>query len=86
MFINGKDGLHYEGKHYYSLLEGKTSNGYTSDILFIYREATEQELANNYVGEVVTWLYGATNLNALKGIIEYEIKKYEEKEDEYEII
>lgn len=87
MFVEERSGLSYVGKHHYSLLEGKTSKGYTSDILFIYRDTTEEELKNGFSGEIVTWIYGASNLEALKGIIQYEIKKYEEKDEEdYEII
>ena len=70
--------LYYEtDKHIYSLLEGKTNNGLTSDIIFIFKEPTMDELGNNYTGEVIGYVYGG--FNELTGI-EETIKDYEKKE------
>ncbi len=60
----------------YSLLEGVTNKGNTSDIVFIFREATPDEMDNDYYGEVIDWVYdGFANLE----FVEQKIKEYEEK-------
>lgn len=61
----------------YSLLEGKTDNGKTSDIVFIFREATEEDHDKGFYGEVVNWKYGGfQDLKFLEeDIIDYEIKR-----------
>lgn len=78
MFKRDKGGsLYYEGKYAkYSLLEGITDNKLTSDIVFIFREPTEEQIiSENYVGEVIGFVYGAfEDLSA----IEDTIKRYEE--------
>lgn len=70
--------LYYESKSgiEYSLLEGKTDNGKTSDIVFIFREATEEDHDKGFHGEVVNWKYGGfQDLTYLEeDIIDYEIK------------
>ena len=76
--IADSDGsIEYKTKNnLYSLLEGKTSNDLTSDILFIYREP--KFLENDVIpGEVVDFIYGGFSNDNLKNVEEI-IKKYEE--------
>ena len=67
-------GSRHVGKYDYSLLEGMTDKEFTSDILFIFREPTIEEIDNGFTGEVVNFLYGGfSNLNNIEEmIIEYE--------------
>ena len=59
----------------YSLLVGMTDQGYTSDIVFIFREANSKEMENGYFGEVISWVYdGFSDLKYL----ETKIKEYEQ--------
>lgn len=77
--------LYYQGKYHYSLLEGKTKNGYTSDIIFIFREPIQKENGDVINGEVVDFVYGGFNSfnnNIAYDYIENAIKKYEEAENE----
>lgn len=80
MFKKDSQGcLYYESektKLEYSLLEGRTNNDYTSDIVFIFREPTPKDIENDYYGEVVNWCYGGfEDLD----FMEKQIKEYEEK-------
>lgn len=75
-YYDSQGNLNYRGKYDYSLLEGIASSGATSDIVFIFREATPEEIKNDYYGEVINWCYGGfDNLD----FMEKQIKKYEEK-------
>ena len=78
MFKEDSQGcLYYESKKTkisYSLLEGITNNNHTSDIVFIFRDATPKETENDYYGEVINWCYdGFNNLD----FMEKQIKEYE---------
>lgn len=74
--INGA--IYYATKNYvYSLLEGKDDKGYTSDIVFIYREPKFYDVEVD-VGEVVDFVYGGFD-HLAKDYIENAIKKYEKK-------
>lgn len=54
----------------YSLLVGKTFNGLTSDIVFIFREPSEEEQNNDFYGCVVDWVYcGWECLEIIESII-----------------
>lgn len=76
-FYDSQGNLNYRGKYEYSLLEGIASSGATSDIVFIFREATPEEMDNGFYGEVANWCYdGFNNLD----FMENQIKEYEEKE------
>lgn len=70
--------IFYQGKYYYSILEGKTKNNYTSDILFIFREPIFEDEENIISGEVVDFVYGGFNNEIAYDYIENAIKKYEE--------
>lgn len=61
----------------YQLLVGITNNGYTSDIVFIFREASTEEMENDYYGEVIGWVYDGFNDF---DFIEKKIINYEKKE------
>ncbi len=77
MFKTTRDGIYYiSDKYEYSLLEGKTSNGYTSDMVFIFREPTQEDYDRNFYGEVVDWIFDGFNQLAA---IEEIIKDYESK-------
>lgn len=74
---DSKENLYYESEktgRIYSLLEGIASNGSNSEIVFIFRNATEEEQDNDFFGEVVSWLYcGFEDLDFIeKIIVEYE--------------
>lgn len=75
---DSQNSLYYEGKNgiEYSLLEGITDSNKTSDIVFIFREPTKEDLKNDYYGEVVAWVYGG--FEELE-FVEDKIKEYEEK-------
>lgn len=76
-YNDSQDNLCYRGKYEYSLLEGMTDKGYSSDIVFIFREPTQKDIEEGFTGEVVSFVYGGfDNLD----FIEREIKEYEEKE------
>lgn len=62
----------------YSLLEGLTNKRFTSDIVFIFREATPTEMENDYYGEVIGWVFDG--FNELE-FVESKIKEYESKLD-----
>ena len=78
-FRDCQNSLHYRGEKYeYSLLDGVTDTGYTSDIMFIFREPTSEELDNNFAGAVVDFVYGGfEDLD----FVEQRILEYEKKED-----
>ena len=70
----------------YSLLEGIDNVNRTSDILFIFREPTEEEIENtSFCGEVVDFVYGGfdcfndTHGLSSKDFVEERIKTYERK-------
>ena len=51
--------LFYRTKNYdYDLLCGYDSKNYNSDILFIFREPTENGLLNGETGEMIGYMYG----------------------------
>lgn len=88
MFTKDSNGaLQYETKdNLYSLLEGIDNKGYTSDIVFIYKEPkailNEQgEVIDMTIGDVVDFVYGAFDSKNY-GYIEDKIKEYEKKEEE----
>lgn len=60
----------------YSLLEGITDKGNTSDIVFIFREPTPEEMDNDYYGEPIDWVYGG--FQELE-FVANKIKEYEKK-------
>ena len=61
----------------YSLLLGKTNNDLSSDIIFVLREPTEQEIEEqDFCGEVIGFTYGGFR-HLEKEFIEDMIKKYE---------
>ena len=63
----------------YSLLLGKTSNDLSSDIIFVFREPTEQEIEEqDFCGEVIGFTYGGF-WHLEKDFIEKMIKNYEKK-------
>lgn len=76
---DSQEDLYYESENKinYNLFEGRTSKGYTSDIIFIFREPTEEDIMNGYCGEVVGWLYGGFEHLDLN-FVESKIKEYEE--------
>lgn len=74
MFIEKYDGLYYIGsdRKQYELLEGVSSNGYTSDIVFIL---DRNEIAND---KIIDFIYGGLkkeNLENIKNVIENYIKE-----------
>ena len=75
---DSKENLYYESTKtgiIYSLLEGIASNGGNSEIVFIFRNSSEEEQDNGYFGEVVNWIYcGFEDLEYIEKII----KNYEE--------
>ena len=75
--------IYYQGKYYYSILEGKTRNNKTSDILFIYREPIFKSDSEVINGEVVDFVYGGFNSSSdiAYDYIENSIKKYEENKE-----
>lgn len=79
MFSEDSNGaIYYATQNYvYSLLEGKDNKGYTSDIVFIYREPKFEDV-NVEVGEVVDFVYGGFD-HFNRDYIENAIKKYEER-------
>lgn len=79
MFTKDSNGaLQYETQNnIYSLLEGIDNKGYTSDIVFIYREPKFYDVEVD-VGEVVDFVYGGFD-HLAKDYIENAIKKYEKK-------
>lgn len=70
-FLRDSQGsLYYKSKYEYSLLNGITDKGYTSDIMFIFREPTGNDIENGFTGEVVSFLYGGfENLKDVEQII-----------------
>lgn len=75
MFIERYDGIYYfgsDGKDY-ELLEGKTSNNYTSDIIFILDRNGEEN-----PGKIIDFVYGGFD-NLQKEYIQEKIEKYIEK-------
>ncbi len=81
MFKENKDGFYYlsdKTQIEYSLLEGYTTNGSYSDIAFIFREPTEDDIYNGFTGEVIGFVYGGYSSNT-KDFIEMTIKEYEKK-------
>lgn len=79
MFKEDSNGaIYYATENYvYSLLEGIDDKGYTSDIVFIYREPKWLDLDVD-MGEVVSFVYGGFD-HLAKDFIEEEIKKYEKR-------
>lgn len=84
--LNG--GIYYlsENGVHYSILEGIDNVNRTSDILFIFREPTKEEIENTtFCGEVVDFVYGGfggfNDIHGLssKDFIEERIKEYEHK-------
>ncbi len=74
MFIERFDGIYYfgsDGKDY-ELLEGKTSNNYTSDIIFILDRNKGRE------PQVIDFVYGGFK-NLQKDFIQATIENYIEK-------
>lgn len=79
-FLRDSQGsLYYQSKYEYSLLEGMTDKGYTSDIMFIFREPTQEDIANDYYGEVIGWVFDGFNE---LDFVEKKIKEYEQKKGE----
>lgn len=72
MFKNTKCGLVYIGSDQlqYELLEGLTSNGYTSDIIFILDTNNKEKPQ----GVIVDFVYGGIEEN--KDYIQNQIEKY----------
>lgn len=70
-FLRDSQGsLYYKGKYEYSLLDGTTDKGYSSDIMFIFREPNENDIQNGFTGEVISFLYGGfDNLKDVEKII-----------------
>ena len=86
MFTENSNGaLQYKTKdNVYSLLEGIDNKGYTSDVVFIYKEPkailNEQgEVVDMTVGRVVDFVYGGFDVNNYD-FIENAIKEYEKNE------
>lgn len=76
-YRDSQDNLCYRGKYEYSLLNGVTDKGFSSDILFIFREATHEDIEKGFTGEVVGFVYGGfDDLD----FVERVIKEYEEKD------
>ena len=92
MFTKDSNGaLQYETQNnVYSLLEGIDDKGYTSDIVFIYKEPLNKEgdMGDFENGAIIDWCYGAfRSQNGKLPIdelcyIEEKIKEYEKKEEE----
>jgi len=79
MFINKYDGIDYIGSDglVYELLEGISSNGYTSDIIFIIDRNGEEN-----PGKIIDFVYGGFE-NLAKDYIKEKVEKYiKEKEIE----
>lgn len=70
--------IYYQGKYYYSLLEGKTRNNYTSDIIFIYKEPIFIDDKKIIQGKVIDFVYGGFD-NLAYDYIEEKIKEYEKE-------
>lgn len=88
MFTKDSNGaLQYKTQNnIYSLLEGIDNKGYTSDVVFIYKEPKPilnemGEPIDMEQGDVVDWVYGAFDINNYS-YIEEKIKEYEKKEEE----
>lgn len=86
MFTKDSNGaLQYETKdNVYSLLEGIDNKGYTSDIVFIYKEPKpilneKGEPIDMEQGKVVDFTYGGFDINNYS-YIEEKIKEYEKNE------
>lgn len=75
---DGQGDIFYQGKYFYSLLEGKTKSGYTSDIIFIYKEPIFKKDGNVINGEVIDFVYGGFD-NLAYDYIENKIKEYEKE-------
>ena len=75
MFIERYDGIYYFGSdgNDYELLEGKTSNNYTSDIIFILDRNGEEN-----PGKIIDFVYGGFD-NLQKDYIREKVEKYIEK-------
>lgn len=79
MFTKDSNGaLQYKTKDYvYSLLEGIDDKGYTSDIIFIFREPKWNDLEVD-MGEIVDFVYGGFD-HLDREFIENAINKYEKR-------
>lgn len=84
---DSQDSLYYESEktgRIYFLYEGMTSSGFTSDMVFIYKEATLDEMDNDdYYGEVIAWVYGGFEE---LDFVEQKIKEYEESYNENQMV
>lgn len=81
MFIEKYDGIDYIGSDglTYELLEGISSTGYTSDIIFIIDRNGEEN-----PGKIIDFVYGGFR-NLAKDYIEEKVEKYIENKKESEI-
>ena len=72
MFVENYDGINYIGSDglTYELLEGKSSNNYTSDIIFILDRNGEEN-----PGKIINFVYGGFR-HLEKEFIKEEIEKY----------
>ena len=72
MFIEKYDGLYYIGSDNknYELLEGVSSNGYTSDIIFILDRNGEEN-----PGKIIDFVYGGFR-NLAKDYIKEKVENY----------
>lgn len=83
MFKRDSQGnLYYESENKidYSLLVGMTDKNMTSDVLFVFREPTEDNIDNGFTGEVVDFVYGGfsdIDVSDKLQYIEMRIKEYE---------
>lgn len=75
MFLDKKDGLCYIGSDglEYELLEGTTSKGFTSDIVFIIDRNDINKKINP--GKIINFVYGGFD-HLEKDFIKEEIEKY----------
>ena len=79
---DANENLYYESENSirYSLLLGVTDKDMTSDIIFIFREPTEQNIYDGWTGEVVGFVYGGfcdLDIGDKLEFIEQKIKDYE---------
>ena len=76
MFKEKRDGLCYVGSDglEYELLEGMTSNGFTSDIIFIM-----DRNKNDNPGVIIDFVYG--DIEDTKDFIQRQVEKYIENKE-----
>jgi hypothetical protein len=81
MFIEKYDGIYYLGSDNleYELLEGKSSNDYTSDIIFILDRNGEEN-----PGKIIDFVYGGFR-NLAKDYIKEKVEEYIENKKESEV-